>query len=541
MNIAIKFPNNEDVELEPGKPVVILGANGSGKTRLTAKIEEMNDKRFCSRNLNVTDILIHRITAQKSLSISNKIPLSDYDSSHKELYVGNIDAHATKSVYRYGLNPAIHPVNDYDKVLSLFFAEEHKELQYARKQDRSAIANGAERPDLIPTVQERATKIWNDLLPQRKILLEGNGINVQHKENKYHGREMSDGERVMLYMICQALILPKNSVIIIDEPELHIHRAIVKTLWDRLEQERQDCVFMYVTHDLDFAASRITDKILWTRGYDGISWEYEWLEAMEFDTLSDELVFEIIGTRKKILFVEGERNSCDYDLYSEYYKDKGYHVIPCGGCSEVISIYKAMKSYKKLSGIEAHCIIDRDYRTEGEIASLKADGVAFLEVAEIENLFVVPALLDIMEIQLGCSRGVSMQAQNFIIDLFNRTKAGQVREAFIKEVNHQLTILNYDDKTMSPIDLQSDITNKFSAEAIQDYFEKKQQIFNTATTLDDILKIYNFKELPKKIGSKFGLRGNSYAKRVVNFIKSNPKEIKTQIFEALKPYVPELP
>lgn len=41
--IKIKFPNNEEIELEFGKPVVLLGANGAGKTRFGVKIEELND------------------------------------------------------------------------------------------------------------------------------------------------------------------------------------------------------------------------------------------------------------------------------------------------------------------------------------------------------------------------------------------------------------------------------------------------------------------------------------------------------------------
>ena len=37
MGITIKFPNNEDVTFEQGRPIVVLGANGAGKTRLVQK------------------------------------------------------------------------------------------------------------------------------------------------------------------------------------------------------------------------------------------------------------------------------------------------------------------------------------------------------------------------------------------------------------------------------------------------------------------------------------------------------------------------
>ena len=63
--LKIKFPHNEEYEFESGKPIVLLGANGAGKTRLSVKIEEVNDPRFSKANANST-MPIHRIAAQKS-------------------------------------------------------------------------------------------------------------------------------------------------------------------------------------------------------------------------------------------------------------------------------------------------------------------------------------------------------------------------------------------------------------------------------------------------------------------------------------------
>ena len=48
--LRIKFPHNEEQELEFGKPVVLLGANGAGKTRFSIKIEELNDPTFNNWN-----------------------------------------------------------------------------------------------------------------------------------------------------------------------------------------------------------------------------------------------------------------------------------------------------------------------------------------------------------------------------------------------------------------------------------------------------------------------------------------------------------
>ena len=541
MSISIKFPNNENVSLEQGKPVVILGANGSGKTRFSVKVEELNDKRFNRSQVADDSLLIHRLSAQKSLNISDAIHLMDYDSSRRALYNGDPSNRSSKIVSRYGSQPATHLLNDYDRVIALLFAEETKELQAEHRANKQAVLENREGPEIVTTVCEKVTTIWNELLPKRKINMENNNVYAQKDNDKYHAKEMSDGERVMLYMICQALILPKNSIIIIDEPELHIHKAIVKKLWDRLEEERPDCIFMYITHDLDFAASRNTNEILWVKNYDGTNWEYEFLNTLEFETLSEELLYEIIGTRKKILFVEGERNSYDYALYSEYFMEKGYHIIPCDGCNDVVRIYKAKRVYEKLNSIEAYCLIDRDFRTDSEIAALEADGVAFLNVAEVENLFIIPALLDIMEEQLGCESGASQSAKDFIIHLFAQTKAGQIGEAFIKEINHQLNILNYKDKKLTPQEMKTSIAYKFSIENIQAFFSEKEKLYNAITEMDEILKVFNFKELNKKIGVYFGLKDNTYPQRVLNLMKTNSNDVRKRIIDALKPYIPDMP
>jgi len=534
MSITVKFPNNEDVILEQGKPVVILGANGSGKTRLSVKIEELNDGRVNNWNVSDDSMLIHRISAQKSLTIPDTIALMDYKSSRRSLYYGAAYDQSSKIGYRYSSRPVTHLLDDFNAVLALLFAEEYKELQKAH----DAMNNIA-----IKTVREKATSIWNELLPLRKIDLTESNVYVHSNENKYHGKEMSDGERVMLYMICQTLLLPHNSIIIIDEPELHIHKAVVKKLWDKLEEARPECVFMYITHDLDFAASRNTDKILWVKKYHGEnSWDYDFLNLTNYEDLPKELLYEILGTRKKILFVEGSRNSNDYVLYNEFFKDKGYHIIPCGGCSEVIKTYKATKNYQALNNIETYCLIDRDFRKDDEISALKKEGVAFLEVAEVENLFVIPELLDIIGKQLGCESDSSTKAKEFIKYLFNEIKPGQIREAFISEINHQFTIQKIENKKVTPEEVTNWIAGTFPVDKIQSYFDESQQLFNAAIEIDTILKVFNFKGLSKKIGTKFNLKdGNDYSQRVITLMKDNPKGIRTEILNALKPYIPELP
>lgn len=114
---------------------------------------------------------------------------------------------------------------------------------------------------------------------------------------------MSDGERAIFYFIGEVLCAKENSLIIVDEPENHLHKSILNRLWDAIEASRTDCVFLYITHNLDFATSRINSQIIWVKEFftDNI-WNYNLVDDIN---TSDSLKLEIMGNRQKVLLVEG--------------------------------------------------------------------------------------------------------------------------------------------------------------------------------------------------------------------------------------------
>ena len=79
-----------------------------------------------------------------------------------------------------------------------------------------------------------------------------------------------------------------------------LHDSIKNPLWDEIEAMRPDCTYVYLTHDIDFAASRDNSKRLWIRSYNGDAriWDYELIENN--DSFPDEVYMEILGSRKTI-------------------------------------------------------------------------------------------------------------------------------------------------------------------------------------------------------------------------------------------------
>jgi hypothetical protein len=203
------------------------------------------------------------------------------------------------------------------------------------------------------------------VLPHRELLIRAGVIEARARDGTtapYNGAEMSDGERVVFYDIGQALAAPYGAIIVIDEPEIHLHRAVQARLWDAIEQERPDCFFVYITHDLEFAASRSGMAKVWVRGYNGGAWD--WRVVPDDTGLPDELLLTVVGSRKPVLFCEGDRSSLDHALYSHAYET--WTVIPCGSCESVIHATRTFSSLRGLHHLECQGVIDRDQRSGEE-------------------------------------------------------------------------------------------------------------------------------------------------------------------------------
>ncbi|HUD55191.1 MAG TPA: hypothetical protein VMR02_08180 [Terracidiphilus sp.] len=72
------------LELRSGETTIIIGSNGSGKTRLGVFIENQIPAR-----------LVHRIAAQKSLSLNDNINLISLERASGLLRFGHADGNET--------------------------------------------------------------------------------------------------------------------------------------------------------------------------------------------------------------------------------------------------------------------------------------------------------------------------------------------------------------------------------------------------------------------------------------------------------------
>lgn len=365
-----------EIRIEPGTSATFIGANGSGKTRLALFIETAAGER------------VHRISAHRALGLNPAVPKINETVALKGLRFGyaNEAAHIGHREGNRWSNgkPAVALLNDFDYLVQALFAEQSRTALVTHNNARSGAAHTPQATNF-----ELLKGIWEHLLPHRELVISGDNIEVRAPgiEPLYSASEMSDGERAIFYLIGQALVAADNSLLVIDEPELHIHRSIMNRLWDELENARPDCALVFITHDLEFAASRVGQKFV-IRDYspDGPKWT---LEPVPDDTgFTEELTTLLLGSRRPILFVEGDLNSLDKAIYRSAYPE--WTIVPRGSCKDVIHSVVTMRANAAFTRIHCAGIVDADGYDANDLAYLQSLGIAVLPVSEVENLLLLP-------------------------------------------------------------------------------------------------------------------------------------------------------
>jgi energy-coupling factor transporter ATP-binding protein EcfA2 len=511
---------------EINNKVVIIGANGSGKSRMGVWIDQANS----------ADISIYRISANRALQIPNNVPMKNLSTAKDEFLfgrekkAGNDDA--IKFDAKYGGQPAIHLQNDYQIVLSMLFAKVAK-----RNEDyvNSSKENTTNVKLPIPnSVIEDLSEIWNYLLPHRTILLEDYKVMVSNG-NSYHGKEMSDGERVILYLIASCLCVRQNSLIIVDEPELHIHKVLMSKLWTQIEEKRPDCQFIYITHDLDFAVSRTNAKKIWVKEHNGQS-QWIWEEVPEKEEIPEELMLQIVGSRKPILFVEGKKgNSLDLPIYEAVYPE--FTIIPRGNCSKVIEGAKAMQDNENLHTNKVYGLIDRDYRPDNELQELLNNGVFHIDLGEVENLLCIPNIIKVVAEHLGYENPVSIveSCTDKIFELFAQNKEEQIYKRTVYIIRNNLKKLKEKGKNLS--DLMNDYETLTSNIDLKQEYKKNEELYNKILNSKDLiflLRYYTNKGLASNLNSIIA----DYKSTVMRLLLRTDK--KEQIVEIWRNYLPEI-
>lgn len=439
------------LELASGAAVAFVGANGAGKSRMAAWIDRANSETLYIR-------------ARRNVVMPDSYVITPESAEFIGIYAGgkiNTEDIKTAKSVRYSSSRDGFGDDDFALVINLLGSRHATSaLKFRRDFDPKNPPPNAPASEL-----DVAISIWTEVLSHLEIdASTAPELRVRRRlagAAFYPPKEMSDGEKAIFYLVGKCLIAPAGSIIVIDEPEMYVHRSIRNKLWDRIESRRTDCNFIYLTHDLDFVRARSFATKYVVRAYDRSDTEERW-DYVPFspDADADEaLQISVWGSRQPTLLVEGSSSSLDLKILAHAYPS--YAIVPSGSCDQVIYSVSALRSAKAFHHQQVHGLVDRDFRSDDEVSALKRKGVHCLSFREIENIVVSEAALRAVmshlgtphaEIQAVMSRIVSILRPKFVA--LAKTRASQI---FIRNL---LNLAQDRGAAAEKIDSVSDILNE---------------------------------------------------------------------------------
>jgi hypothetical protein len=347
------------------RQIVIVGANGAGKTRFAKALAESLGENA------------YRLSALNALM----------DRDYFDESPSSVDSRWAAAVHGDRLHSGSNL--QLDRVMALLLHDEMLNLIGYKIQHSS-------NPEakLRSTRLDKVISVWQELFPDNKVLIESGKFLFTRGEEaeEYSAMKLSAGERAVIYYLGAILYAPRDCVVLVDSPEMFLHPSITQSVWNRIEFLRPDLRYVFVTHDLEFAASCEGAVVVWVRDFDprSVTWQYEILPHNT--AISDELYMTIVGARKPVLFIEGDGvHSIDGKLYPLIFKD--YTVQSLGSCNKVIEATRTFNDLNSLHHMASRGIVDRDRRDENEVAYLRSKNVMVPNVAEIENILMLEEVI----------------------------------------------------------------------------------------------------------------------------------------------------
>lgn len=367
----------ETAKMPRRRQISIIGANGAGKTLFMKEMMRLCENRaFCLSSIS------------SLASVSQDLSESPLPGSIDDLY---------REAALHQPYMRTDAVSQIDKLTFMLFTDEFEYL-LSVKSDNAA---NKKKIELKPTKLDLLKRLWERIFPDNKIVRHQGRLMFSTASgcDLIPASALSQGERTVLYYIAGVLYAMPEAVIFIDSPSLFVHPSVANNLWNAIEELRSDCIFVYNSVDMDFVGSRTENTCVWVKSYDAgqKAWDYEVLPG---SMLTEDIFLQLAGSRKPVLFIEGDAtHSIDVKLYTLVFQD--HTVRPLGSCDKVIETTRTFNDLKYMHHLDSRGIVDRDRRSDTEVAYLRKKNILVPEVAEVENIFLIENIVKTMARRRG--------------------------------------------------------------------------------------------------------------------------------------------
>jgi len=502
-----------------GDFVVIAGPNGVGKTKVKDAIcflssNNGNPPEGCSVELEATNEEEKNNWGAESVSLPNSGFLNLFSRSRKKLKITSklIQIDSTRQIenvqlqsYQYNQigNPKDEEVgNDYtnqrvkDRFVDVCNTIYRQKLKLLTDLGLNAYKNGSVTFDNSNDETNKFDDVFSQLLyPKRMAPVEADATTLYYFDDEGTQRpfsSLSSGEREVIVLAFDILSQdPNDCIVLIDEPEMHLHPELTFRLVKVLKSIGERNQYFLFTHSTDIISQSFETGVYFirpknkiTQGNQAIKIDYSNLNDLtQIPNLRETVGMLSLG--KKLLFVEGVDTGIDRNVFATLAKSSKVDlaIVPSDSCDNINNIGKICDTLNKgIFGIDLYMVRDRDSLTgdEVDIYTKKSGGkMIFLPFYHIENVFLDPDAIASVATQFGVNKFNS----DIIAEKLMEFAKNQITKDVIRYVVNEIRFKagNFDTKP------ESVIPNNASIEDITTAInnEKDNKIANYVSSFSD--------------------------------------------------------
>ena len=312
-----------------------------------------------------------------------------------------------ESAGNFYFNPFTNRWRDFMNYIHQKSAARDKKLAEAMKQSPKLL--GSQILEKYPDPLEKYEKIFESTLPGKKLLPINPAAPGQFHFSDEDGEDLpfgalSSGEQEVIKVLFDVARKDiRHSVIIVDEPELHLHPTLAFKLIETLKRIGDHTnQFLFLTHSPDLISTYYSTGDVYFIDQSGRAHN----QAHRLSDINNEHheVASLIGHNlglfavgKKIVFVEGEESSIDRLTYQKIAQtvNADIRVIPTGSVLNILALNSIEAQIRKaIFGVDLYMVRDRDGLSDQQVAQLEENGrIRCLKRRHIENYFLDAELL----------------------------------------------------------------------------------------------------------------------------------------------------
>lgn len=380
--------NRLNTDFSFGKINVILGANGSGKSKLLVEVRD-NAHTIFTRNANK----IIYVEGGRAIEVNGNLQLNS--KNFNQFRSIDIASQTRQQKLKSTLASRIQE----SLILLDIKGQEIKSNHSDKVEDwKLGGMNGAYPEREIPPI-EKLIQLFQEIFPKIELTFNESNKNLSCIKNQsapYDISQLSDGEKQVISILADiALLSDQDSILIIDEPELNLNPALAIKLWNTIESTLTEAIFIYATHSISFSQRSKIDKIIALGNESNQITEIGNLSDIPQSDLADLLgSISALLSNSKVLISEGEESSFDSIFYRWIIEENDVEILNEGSCENVKSIVSRSGVWDKITTeISIKGVVDNDYKSEESIANYNIDGLSVLQLHEAESYLCIPELV----------------------------------------------------------------------------------------------------------------------------------------------------